>query len=52
MADRAFSLQMRGIMTGQRGEIRMLGIYVVVLLLALIALLPETDGFSDEGCID
>jgi hypothetical protein len=27
-------------------------VYIVVLLLALIALLPETDGFSDEGSID
>ena len=27
-------------------------VYIVVLLLALIAFLPESDGFSDEGCID
>jgi hypothetical protein len=26
--------------------------YVVLLLLAFIALLPETDGFSDEDCVD
>ena len=25
---------------------------VVVLLLALIALLPEAEGFSDQDCID
>jgi hypothetical protein len=25
---------------------------LMVLLLALIALLPEADGFSDEGCVD
>jgi hypothetical protein len=26
--------------------------YIVLLLLALIGLLPETEGFSDEGCVD
>jgi hypothetical protein len=25
---------------------------LMVLLMALIAFLPETDGFSDEGCVD
>jgi hypothetical protein len=27
-------------------------LWLVVLLMALIALLPEADGFSDEGCVD
>jgi hypothetical protein len=26
--------------------------YVVSLLLAFIALLPQAEGFSDEGCVD
>jgi hypothetical protein len=30
----------------------MLAVWLVVLLLALIAFLPEAEGFSDEGCID
>jgi hypothetical protein len=25
---------------------------LMVILMALMALLPETDGFSDEGCVD
>jgi hypothetical protein len=27
-------------------------LWLVVLLMALIALLPEADGFSDEGFVD
>jgi hypothetical protein len=27
-------------------------VLIVVLLLALIGLMPEAEGFSDEGCID
>jgi hypothetical protein len=25
---------------------------LMVILMALMALLPEADGFSDEGCVD
>jgi hypothetical protein len=25
---------------------------LMMILMALMALLPETDGFSDEGCVD
>jgi hypothetical protein len=25
---------------------------LMMILMALLAMLPETDGFSDEGCID
>ena len=25
---------------------------LIAILMALIALLPEADGFSDEGCVD
>ena len=30
----------------------MSAVLLMMVLMALMALLPEADGFSDEGCID
>jgi len=30
----------------------MSAVLLMMVLMALMALLPESDGFSDEGCID
>jgi len=30
----------------------MSAVLLMTVLMALMALLPESDGFSDEGCID
>jgi hypothetical protein len=27
-------------------------VFLMMILVALMALLPEADGFSDEGCVD